>query len=70
MMIAFLTLMDRVPTGSAMAFAASVEPFTKMEPITRAITMARKGFDANTPTNWENVAMVVPFSQNWMDYNG
>ena len=45
MPIAALTPMERVPTGSAIAFAASVAPFTKIVPRTSTITTARKGFD-------------------------
>ena len=47
--------MERVPTTSAMAFAASVAPFTKMVPRTRRITSARNGFDASSSKNCARV---------------
>ena len=51
MAMAASTPMDRVPTGSAMALAASVAPFTKMVPSTRAITIARNGFSPTMARN-------------------
>jgi hypothetical protein len=57
MIIACLTPMERVPTGSAMALAASVDPFTNMDPITNIMTMAKKGFDANASKNWGKLTM-------------
>ena len=49
--IAALTLIERVPIGSAIAFAASVAPFTKIVPRTRTTTMAKKGLAASKPRN-------------------
>ena len=43
MIIAWLTLIERVPTASAIALAASVAPFTKMHPKTRTMTRAKNG---------------------------
>ena len=43
MTMASPTPIERVPTGSAMALAASVEPFTKMDPKIRTMTTTRKG---------------------------
>jgi hypothetical protein len=64
MMMAWFTPMERVPTGSAIAFAASVDPFTNIDPKMRTITIARKGLDATVCRNWGNVTMVLlPFSQ-------
>ena len=57
MVIAWLTPMARVPTGSAMAVAASVAPFTKMVPTTRTMTNARNGFVWTAATNWEKLTM-------------
>ena len=51
MKIAESTSIERVPTGSAMALAASVAPLTKMVPITRSITMTRNGLLDRTPRN-------------------
>ena len=51
MAIAASTPIERVPTGSAMALAASVAPLTKMVPSTRAITMAKKGFSPTIVRN-------------------
>ena len=51
MRIAESTSMERVPTGSAMALAASVAPLTKIVPMTRTMTMIRKGLLDNTPRN-------------------
>ena len=55
MKIAESTSMERVPTGSAMAFAASVAPFTKMVPMTRSMTMIKKGLLDRTPRNWSKL---------------
>ena len=49
--IAESTSMERVPTGSAMALAASVAPLTKMVPMTRTMTTIRKGLLDRTPRN-------------------
>ena len=57
MTMAWLTPMARVPTGSAMAFAASVAPFTKMVPMTRTMTKARNGLVWTAATNWEKLTM-------------
>ena len=54
-MMAWSTLIERVPTGSAMALAASVAPLTKMVPMTRTMTRIRKGLLDRTPRNWSNV---------------
>ena len=51
MRMALSTSMARVPTGSAMALAASVAPFTKMMPRTSTITIARNGFDTTVSQN-------------------
>ena len=51
MRIAESTSMERVPTGSAMALAASVAPLTKMVPITSSMTITRKGLLDRTPRN-------------------
>ena len=53
--------MERVPTGSAIAFAASVAPFTKMVPSTRTMTTARKGFASSIARNCEKLTKVTPF---------
>ena len=55
MRIALSTLIERVPTGSAMALAASVAPFTKMVPMTRSMTRIRKGLLDRTPRNWSKL---------------
>jgi hypothetical protein len=55
MAMACSTVIERVPTGSAIAFAASVAPFTKMVPRTRMITRARKGLAETMPRNCEKV---------------
>ena len=44
MQTAPLNVMDLVPTASAIAFAASVAPFTKMVPATSSMLRASSGF--------------------------
>ena len=51
MRIAESTSIERVPTGSAIALAASVAPLTKMVPMTRIMTIIRKGLLDNTLRN-------------------
>ena len=55
MRMAVLTLMERVPTASAMALAASVAPLTKMVPRTSAMVTARNGFCASMPRKVEKL---------------
>ena len=60
MAMAAFTPMERVPMGSAMAFAASVAPLTKMVPSTRAMTTARNGFVCSMPRNCSKLITMVP----------
>ena len=60
-MIASSMSIERVPTTSAMAFAASVAPLTKMVPKISTITRTRKGFEAKRPKNSERVIKCTLF---------
>ena len=57
MAIAASTPIERVPTDSAMALAASVAPLTKMVPSTNTMTMARKGFAWSVSRNRSKLTM-------------
>ena len=61
MRIAESTSIERVPTGSAMALAASVAPLTKMVPMTRSITITRNGLVERTPRNCSKLIKCARF---------
>ena len=48
---------ERVPTASAMEFAASVDPFTKMVPAMSAIASASKGLAFSASKNCPRVSI-------------
>ena len=54
MMIAARTFMHRVVTQVAIAFGASVQPFTKMTPKVSNTVIAKSGFEKTCCTNRAN----------------
>ena len=59
-MTAFSNVMERVPTASAIEFAASVDPFTKMVAATKNMVSARSGLDPNIVKNSGKDGMAAP----------
>jgi hypothetical protein len=59
MMMAFLGLIDLVETQVAMAFGASVHPFTRITPSTSTTVINKAGFDVSCPKNSVKTIVII-----------